>query len=870
MARLLDLFRWRRNRLERELGGLTPVRENVRDAWIWRWLDDCGRDIRHAVRTLARTPTFTLTAVLSLALGIGANAAIFSLVDQVLLRQLPVKDPQQIVLIDWRGNQLADGWGSGNLMSYPMCRDLQSQTPFFDGVFCRHPTTVNFSAGREHQPVLAEIVSGTYFPVLGVRPHFGRLIAESDDVQPDAHPVIVLSYDYWTNSLGSPADIVGRKVLLNNQPMTVIGVAEPGFNGMDVGEAAMLWVPAMMKRQATPGWDRLLDRRARWMHVFARLKPGVTAASSMAGLRPWFTSVLQSDMTLESFPKTTPEQLRSFLGSYLEVTPASRGRSNMRRAMEGPLWVLMAGTSLLVLLACSNVASLLLARGAARGREVVTRIALGASRGRITNQLLIESMVISLAGGVLGILAAPAVSAALLSFLPQDIARASLTTDLDIRILLFALLVSIATGALCGMAPALQAGRLPLITALRERAPSGGGVRLRRALVIGQIAFTLIMLIGAGLFLETVSSLHAKGPGFERDRLLMFQVDAARSGYDDAAGSRLVLRLLDAVRHAPGVARAAIAGHTLLAGGSWNTSMTIEFNGRRATDRVVHCSPVSPGFFSTLGARLIAGRDFDERAARHPDGTARRYRSAIVNASFARRYFGDASPIGHRIGFGTRPDTKTDVEIVGIVADFSYRGIREETEQAFFPFLDIPWSGGTFYVRTHGKPETAFAEIRATIGSVDSTLPILSLRTIEEQINRSLTTERMMATLLSGFSAVALLLSVIGLYGVMSFVVTHRTREIGIRLALGATRVTAVWLVVRDALLMIGSGTAIALLGSWVLGRVVAGQLFGVAPIHAPTIALAALLLTVVALGAAMVPAWRASSVSPTEALHAE
>jgi predicted permease len=903
MPSLLNLFRWRRNRLERdldrelkyhverriddltatgltkaearrqaslELGGVPQVQESVRDTWVWRWLDDCRRDIRHAVRTLGRTPTFTLTAALSLALGIGANTAIVSMVDQVLLRQLPVKDPQQIVLIDWRGNQLADGWGSGNLMSYPMCRDLQAQVQFFDGVFCRHPTLVNFSAGRDHQPVLAEIVSGTYFTVLGVRPHLGRLIAESDDVQRDAHPVVVISHAYWASSLGSPADIVGRKVLLNNQPMTVIGVAEPGFNGMDVGEAAVLWVPAMMKRQATPGWDRLLDRRARWMHVFGRLKPGVTAASSMAGLQPWFKLVLQSDMTLESFPKTTPEQLRAFLGSYLDVTPASHGRSNMRRAMAGPLWVLMGGTALLVLLACSNVASLLLARGAARGREVVTRIALGASRGRIANQLLIESMVISLAGGLLGILAAPAVSAALLSFLPQDAARTSLTTDLNLRVLLFALFVSLATGALCGMAPALHAGRLPLVTALRDRAPSGGGVRLRRALVIGQMAFTLIMLIAAGLFLKTVSSLYAKGPGFATDGLLMFQIDAARSGYEGPAAPELILRLLTVLRESPGVESAALSGHPLLGGGSWNNHLTIDRNGRVTTDRLVHINPISPRFFSTLGTRLIAGRDFDERDARDPRSTELAFRSAIVNASFARRYFGDESPVGRRIGFGTRPDTQTNVEIVGVVSDFSYRGIQEETDQAFLAFFELPWGGATFYAKVQGKPENAFASIRTAVAGVDPTLPLLSLRTLESQVDRSLGPPRMMATLLSGFGAVALLLSVIGLYGVMSFVVTHRTREIGIRLALGATRRTAVWLVVRDALVMIGCGTAIALLGGWALTRVVAGQILSVAPIHAPTIALAALLLAVVTLGAAMVPAWRASSVSPTEALHAE
>ncbi len=831
-------------------------------------LENLRRDLKYALRTLIRTPTFTLTAILSLAMGIGANAAIFSLVDQVLLRMLPVKDPRSIVLIDWRGNALADGWGSGNLMSYPMCRDLQAQTQFFDGVFCRHPTTVNLSTGGEPRPVLAEIVSGTYFPVLGVRPYLGRLIGESDDLQKDAHPVVVLAYEYWANTLGAPADIVGRKILLNNHPMTVIGVAEPRFSGMDVGEAAALWVPAMMKRIVTPGWDRLLDRRARWMHIFGRLRPGVTAEAAKAGLQPWFKSVLDSDRQLEGFPKTTPEQLRSFLASYIDVMPASQGRSNLRRTMTGPLWVLLTGTGLLVLLACSNVASLLLARGAAREREIMTRIALGASRGRLAKQLLTEGMLIALAGGALGIAAAPAASAALIAFLPQEVSRASLTSDLDGRVLLFTLLVSIATGLLCGIAPALQAGKLSLMTALRDRAPNTGGVRLRRMLVVGQIAFTLLLLICAGLFLQTLSRLHDKGPGFETSHLLMFQIDTAKSGYEDTAGARLVVQLLETLRHTPGIARAGLAGHTLLAGGSWNTSMTIDFKGRRPTDRVVHCTPVSSGFFTALGTRLIAGQDFPEKA---PDFSERRaYRTAIVNASFAHRYFGDASPIGHFIGFGTRPDTQTNVEIIGVVADFSYRGIREETEQAFFPFLDIPWSGATYYVRTLGRPESAFATIRETVGKLDSTLPILSLRSVDDQIDRSLTTERMMASLLTSFGAIALLLSVIGLFGVMSFVVTQRTREIGVRLALGATRSNAVWLVLHDALIMIVSGTTIALLGSWAVGRVVSGLLYDVAPVHLPTIVGATCVLATVALGAAIVPAWRASSVSATEALRAE
>ena len=840
----------------------------MRRPLIRRWLDDSRRDLRHAIRTLVRTPAFTVTAILSIALGIGANTAIFSLVDQVLLRALPVRDPARLVLIDWRGNQLAAGFGSGNLMSYPMCRDIQSQTAFFDGVFCRHPTTVNLSVSGEPRPAPAEIISGTYFPVLGVRPHLGRLIAESDDVQPDAHPVVVLAFDYWSNTLGSPPDIVGRKVLVNSHPMTVIGVAERGFRGMDVGEAAVIWMPAMMKKQATPDWDRLLDRRARWMHVFGRLKPGVTVESTKAGLQPWFKSVLETDRQLEGFPTTTPDQLRAFLGSYLDVTPAARGRSNLRTAMETPLWVLLAGTSLLVLLACANVAGLLLARGAARGREIVTRIALGATRGRIANQLLIESLVISIGGGALGLVAAPALAAGLLSFLPQDVAPVSVAADVDARMLFFTFLVSVATGVLCGLGPALKAGRIPIATALRERAPSGGGVRMRRALVVGQIAFTLLLLICAGLFLQTLARLYQKGPGFESGGLLMFRIDTASGGYDDAKGSRLILQLLDSVRNTPGVAGAAIGGHALLAGGSWNTHMTIDETRRRSTERVVHCTPVTPGFFSTLGVRLVAGRDFDQRPG--PSDGDRRYRTAIVNASFARRYFAGGSPIGHRIGFGVRPDTKTDVEIIGVVADFSYRDLREETEQAFFPFLDLPWPAGVFYVRTQGSPEQAFAGIRATVKGIDGTLPVASLRTVDTQIARSLRTERMMATLLAAFGAMALLLSIVGLYGVMSFVVTQRTREIGVRLALGATRGMAVWLVVRDALIMIGSGTAIALLASLGLGRILSAQLFGIEAVDAPTMAGATVMLAIVALASAAVPAWRASSVSPTEALHAE
>src|SRR5712691_1534923 len=377
-----------------EMGGIDQVQENVRETWTWRWLEDAIRDARYAARSLARSPGFTATAVASLAIGIGASAAIFSLLDQVLFRLLPVKEPERLVLIDWKGNALADTHGSYNLMSYPICRDLQQQDRFFDGVFCRASTTVNLAtaAGERPEPVGAEIISGSYFPVLGVSPARGRLIQEEDDAQPGAHPVVVLSHAFWLQAMGGAPDVVGRKVLVNNFPMTVIGVASASFRGVDIGEVPALWIPAAMKRHSTPEWDKLLDRRARWMHVFGRLRPGLTAEQAQAGLQPWFKSMLDEDTRREGFPRVTAEQRAEFLASTLVLTPASQGHSMLRRRLDQPLQVLMAGTLLLLLLASLNVASLFLARGAARGREIRTRLALGASRRRITSLLLADSL----------------------------------------------------------------------------------------------------------------------------------------------------------------------------------------------------------------------------------------------------------------------------------------------------------------------------------------------------------------------------------------------------------------------------------------------------------------------------------------------
>jgi len=851
-----------------ELGGVTQVQEEVRDIWLTQWLRDFAYDLRFSARSFLRNPAFTTTAVLSLALGIGATTAIYSLVDQVVLHALPVHEPERLVLIDWHGDPLCCGFGTWNLMSYPICRDLQQQDRFFEGVLCRAATTVNLSTGGEHRPAAAEIVSGSYFPVLGVNAALGRVLGSDDDGMPGTNPVVVLSYDFWKTQFASAPDVIGRKVLVNQNPMTVIGVAAPSFRGIDVGEVPSLWIPAAMSAQAIPGFASQLDRRMRWMQVLGRLRPEVTAAQAQAGLQPWFKAMLDEDTRRAGFPRVTAERRQRFLASRLELTPAPQGHSPLRRRLAQPLWFLLAATAVLLGLACLNVAGLFLARGSARGREISTRLALGASRGRIGRQLLADSVLLALTGGTLGVVLAPVALQALIAFLPRDAAANALLSTIDSRLLLFTFLVSMVAGVLSGFAPALQAGRASFISALRERSGAASGVRLRKAIVTVQIAFTLILVTGGALFVRTLTGLMAKGPGFETSSLVSFGLDPRRNGYSAKETSQLMRRIHDELRASPGTQSSAVAVAQLLTGGSWSNPMTIQTNERSTTDRDVQLNAVSPGFFATLGIRLIAGRDFDERDSR-PLGEGG-YRSAVVNESFVKRYLAGRNPLGARIAQGSGPDVKPDIEVVGVVADFSYRGLREESEQAYFPIFEGDRSGGTFYVKVRGTPEGAFQSIRTIVHNADPALPITYFRTLDEQVNRSLNTERILAALSAAFGTLALLLSLVGLYGVMSFVVTQRTREIGIRVALGSTRSATVWLVLRDALAMITAGIAIALPCVWALGRLVESQLYDVKPTDPAMIATATLILGSAALGAALIPARRASAVNPTEALRFE
>jgi predicted permease len=676
--------------------------------------------------------------------------------------------------------------------------------------------------------------------------------------------VVVLAYDFWKTELGGAADVIGRKVLVNQHPMTVVGVAAPWFRGIDVGEVPALWIPASMSADAIPGFKRQLDRRTRWMQVLGRLRMGLTAEQAQAGLQPWFKAMLETDMRLPGFPRIIAERRRQFLSSILQVTPAPQGHSSLRRQLSQPLWVLFASTAFLLGLACLNVAGLFVARGSAREREISTRLALGASRGRIGRQFLADSTVLSFAGGLVGVGLAPFAMRALIAFLPRDTAANALQSGVDPALLLFALIVSVAAGLVSGLVPALHGGRGSLISSLRERGGSAFGAgRLRKLIVTLQIAVSLVLLTGAMLFVRTLSELMAKGPGFETSSLVSFGLNARRNGYSNSDGDRLMRRVHDELRTAPIVESASLARWELLTGGSWNDPITIQSDRRIETDRDVNLNAVTPGFFKTLGIKIVAGRDFDQWDVL--PANAKGLGNVIVSEAFVKRYLAGRNPLGVRVCEGSGPDARPDSEIIGVVTDFSYRGLREESEQLFTSF-----SGGfgTFYVKVRGTPAQALQSVRSIVHDADPALPLLSFRTVNEQINRSLNTERLLATLSAAFGTLALLLSLVGIYGVMSFVVTQRTREIGIRMALGANRGAAIWLVLRDASIMVAAGAALGLPSIAALGRLVQSQLYAVNSTDPLTIGLATVLLAVAAIGAALIPAYRACTLNPTDALR--
>jgi predicted permease len=840
------------------------------------------RDLNYALRTLRRTPGFTAIAVLTLGLGIGANTAIFTLLDQVLLRLLPVKDPHELVLLTMRGKHYGSNWGM-NAISYPMYKDFQAHNEVFSGMFARFPLYSSVTIGNASERVKAELVSGTYFDVLGVGTAIGRPFTPDDDKTPHGHTVVMLSYNYWKRRFGGRADVIGSTMLVSSQRMTIIGVTQAGFDGVELGDPPAIFVPLMMEVELMPlNKDMLTNRRNRWVNTFGRLKPGITLAQAKASLQPFMHSMLENEVREEAFRNASPYDREQFLKCWMDVLPGGQGRQSVQRELATPLWVLMATTVMVLLIACANIANLLLARATRRQKEMAIRLAIGASRGRIISQLLIEMLALSVMGGALGLLLAFGADKALMSlYLPADSARLNISTSPDFRVLVFTFAVSALTALAFGLVPALQTTKPNVGKVLKDEASAvvGSGNRgLRKSLVVVQVALSLLLLIGAGLFLRSLENLSKLGPGFTAERLIGFNIDPMLNGYSIERTKLMFREITDNLGALPGVQSVGLASMRILENNEWDSSMSVEgYNPDKPDDRAQpYMNQVSPNYFATLGVPIVAGRDFtmaDNHEVKHgPDADDFVPTVVMINETFAKKYFAGRNPLGRHLGFGTDPGTPTDMEVIGVVKDIKYTNLRDEIPpQAFVPYMPSRFVGNmTVYVRTTGDPAALMNLIRSKVRDIDANLPIYDMRTTDDQIANSLAAERMIASLSTVFGFLATILAAVGLYGLMAYNVVQRTREIGIRMALGAAQTDVVWMVMRDVLLLVGVGVAVGIPASLGLARIVQSQLYGLSAHDPWTLMLATGGLAVVAAAAGYIPASRASRLDPTAALRYE
>ena len=835
------------------------------------------KDIRYALRQLRRSPAFTLTVIITLALGIGANSAVFTLFDQALLRMLPVSHPQELVRFQWtgtfRGTSSSFGGNQHDFFSYPMYRDLRQQNQAFSDILATDRANVGVSWRNSAENEDAEIVSGNYFELLGLRPAFGRLFNERDETAKDANPVAVLSYDYWKSRFAADRNVIGQTALVNGHPFTIVGVAPSHFDSAIGDFRPGIFVPITMVDIAYP-WRNVLDdlhnHQSIWLTLVARRKAGISVAQAEASVGPVWRSLRTSELAL--YKSHTAHFDHDFVeASQLKVIDNARGFAPQRMTLRKPLYILMGMSVMLIALCAINVATLLVLRATARAREISMRYALGAQRARIVMQLLVEGSLLGLAGAGAGVLLAQPVALFLVRLMTaSDPGSEPYSAAIDLRVLLYTLGISLLVTLLFSVAPLFYFLRPDLANALRQNSgtASRGSQRFRKIAVGVEIGLSVLLLGSAGLFVRTLANLRATDVGFATDHLVTFSLDPTSSGYDDAHTAAIVRNALDAVSRIPGVAGVGATDNPLLSGSSNTSGFSVQGYKPAEEERMdFELGAVTPGYFAALHQPVLAGREF---AASDAVGQPR---VAVVDLTFAKRFFGSPqNAIGRSISNDDPRDTKNDRTIIGVVGSVLHQNLRAPmTGAVYFSYLqEVHPTGVQIYLRTAGDSKVVMSGIRGAVHQLDPLLIVDGLRTMDAQIGRIASDEQALAFLALGFAVLAVLLAGVGLYGVLAYSTTQRTREIGVRLALGAPRFGVVALVVREMLLIAAIATAIALPSIVALAQLFRSQLYGVKAFDQFTLVVAVLVTSVMVALAAALPAQRAAAVEPMQALRTE